>query len=63
MGVPAFLIGDDMVIGLDAQKVLSLVDRRVVSCDRCSQKLRVPTGKGRVNVTCPKCSNRFSVDA
>jgi RNase P subunit RPR2 len=62
MGVPAFLIGDDMVVGLDRQRVLSLVDHRLVSCDQCSQKMRVPIGKGRIKVTCPKCSNKFSVD-
>lgn len=62
MGVPAFLIGDDLVVGLDRQKVLGLVDHRVVHCDQCSQKLRVPVGKGRIRVTCPQCSNKFSVD-
>lgn len=63
MGVPAFLIGDDLVVGLDEKKVLSLVDHRLVYCKKCSQKLRVPVGKGRITVTCPKCSNKFPVDS
>lgn len=60
-GVPAFLIGDDLVAGLDGDRILHLVDHRLVRCDKCSQKLRVPTKKGRIEVTCPKCSNQFSI--
>jgi len=62
MGVPAFLIGDDMVVGLDRQRILALVDHRIAVCDRCGQKLRIPVRKGRIKVTCPKCANQFSVD-
>jgi len=62
MGVPAFLIGEDMVVGLDQDRVLQLVDHRTVRCPECSQKLRVPTGKGRITVTCPRCSHRFDRD-
>ncbi|MDL2237938.1 zinc-ribbon domain-containing protein [Christensenellaceae bacterium OttesenSCG-928-K19] len=28
-------------------------------CPQCGQKVRVPRGKGTVNITCPKCSNKF----
>lgn len=28
-------------------------------CPKCSQEMRVPKGKGRVNITCPKCKNVF----
>lgn len=58
-GVPAFIIGDDAVIGLDQAKVLKLVDHRVVSCPNCQAKLRVPNDKGKITVRCPKCKTSF----
>ncbi len=60
-GVPTFFIGGDVVIGLDKDRVLQLVDHRLAQCPNCGQKLRVPTGRGKLQVTCPKCSNKFSV--
>jgi glutaredoxin len=58
-GVPAFLIGDDVVVGLDKAKILELVDHRLVACEECHTKLRVPTKKGTLQVTCPKCKHAF----
>ena len=58
-GVPAFLIGDDLVVGLDKDKVLALVDHRLAECPNCKTKLRVPTNKGSIRITCPKCKHEF----
>ena len=58
-GVPTFLIGDDVVVGLDKAKILELVDHRLVACEKCHTKLRVPTKKGALDVTCPKCKHVF----
>ncbi|MBR3952981.1 MAG: hypothetical protein IKJ82_05150 [Oscillospiraceae bacterium] len=28
-------------------------------CPSCGQKIRIPRGRGKVEICCPKCSNRF----
>lgn len=61
-GVPAFLIGEDLVVGLDTAKIESLVDYNVVSCPSCTARLRVPKGSGKLLVTCPKCKTDFKID-
>lgn len=33
---------------------------RFYSCPACSQKIRVPRGKGKITITCPKCDHKFS---
>ena len=33
---------------------------RYFKCSKCGQKLRVPRGKGRIRITCPKCKNEFT---
>ncbi len=58
-GVPAFLIGDDMVVGLDKGKVLALTDHRLVACPKCGTKTRLPLNKGKLKVTCSNCGNQF----
>lgn len=32
---------------------------KIVKCSKCSQKLRVPRHKGKLNITCKKCGSRF----
>lgn len=34
-------------------------DYRFFSCPVCGSYLRVPRGKGRIQVTCPRCGHRF----
>ncbi|MGI6755115.1 MAG: BRcat domain-containing protein [Atopobiaceae bacterium] len=36
---------------------------RHLSCPTCGQRVRVPRGKGKVRVTCPKCKNKFDAKA
>ena len=32
-------------------------------CPSCKQQVRIPAGKGRVNVTCPRCGEKFSANS
>ncbi len=44
-----------MIVGLDKEKILNLVDHRVIECPECHTKLRVPINKGKIKISCPKC--------
>ena len=32
---------------------------RYYQCPRCRQDVRVPRGKGKISITCPKCKEKF----
>ena len=34
-------------------------DHRYYDCPRCRQQVRVPRGKGKISITCPKCREKF----
>ncbi|NLJ78868.1 MAG: hypothetical protein GX329_05860 [Tissierellia bacterium] len=37
-------------------RMKGLRNYRYYKCSNCKQKLRVPRGKGRISITCPKCN-------
>jgi ribosomal protein L37AE/L43A len=47
------------------RKFLMLVGRlkdrehRYFECPRCRQPVRVPKGKGKIAISCPKCKEKF----
>ena len=34
-------------------------DHRYFRCPRCKQTVRVPRGRGKINIRCPRCSTHF----
>lgn len=48
------------------RRFLLLLDRikdrehRYFDCPRCRQPVRVPRGKGKILITCPKCQEKFT---
>ncbi len=47
------------------RRYLQFLDRikdrqhRYFDCPKCRQSVRVPRGKGKIAITCPKCGERF----
>ena len=35
-------------------------DHRYYRCPKCRQQVRVPKGKGKIAIRCPKCSEKFT---
>lgn len=47
-------------------KIMKFVNRikgrkthRYFKCPQCKQRLRVPKGKGKITINCPKCHSKF----
>ena len=34
-------------------------DYRIFTCPGCSQKIRIPKGRGKIEISCPKCGTKF----
>ena len=41
------------------RKIKDFTHYKVFKCPNCSQKLRVPRGKGNITIRCKKCGNEF----
>lgn len=47
------------------RRYLQLLDRvkdrehRYFDCPKCRQRVRVPRGKGKISITCPRCKEKF----
>ena len=58
-GVPTFVIGEEVITGLDTARIEAALDYRVQKCLHCGQKTRLPKGKGKIRITCPGCGYKY----
>lgn len=62
-GVPALMINGEMVVGFDKARIDELLKFKIIACENCSAKLRVPSDKGNILVTCSSCSHKFKAES
>ena len=58
-GRPTSAPSSEGILGRWKQQWREYRTYRYLICPQCSQRLRVPRGKGKIRVTCIKCRNQF----
>lgn len=60
-GVPTFVIEEEVIIGFNKEKIIRLLDYKVMNCPACNKRMRIPKNKGKIKATCPKCHQNFII--
>lgn len=53
------LKGNKAGVRKTSKKAKSDKNHKVFQCGKCGQLIRVPRGKGKIAITCPKCKQEF----
>lgn len=62
-GVPVILVGDEVIMGFDQNRLEVLLGKKIAECPNCRQKMRYPRDKGVLQLSCPKCGTKFKVNS
>ncbi len=57
-----FMAVRNKITGFFKNKIWYLKQSRqyhIYKCPGCGQKIRIPRGKGRIEISCPKCRHKF----
>jgi len=54
-----FVAGFKGVFTRSGNRAKQIKTHKFYKCPFCSQELRVPRGRGRISIKCPKCQNTF----
>lgn len=50
---------DNARAGSGNQTMRSDKEHRIFRCPNCDQRVRVPRGRGKIEITCPRCGHKF----
>lgn len=57
-----YLYYNDKLVGLfkrGKNNTSQRINYHLYKCPKCKQKIRIPRGKGKIVITCPKCGTEF----